>query len=77
MTTIKQSDKQFIPASEFFAALKTNQDFSDWIIRRIYDLEMELNEDFYIFLDLEAARELSKIESFREEYKQAVKAIFQ
>jgi phage anti-repressor protein len=68
MTTVKQAteNRQFIPANEFFALLRTNQDFSDWMCRRINELDMELNHDFYIFLDMEAARELSKIETFHD-----------
>jgi phage anti-repressor protein len=68
MTALTQtnSNKQFIPAGEFFALVRTSQDFTEWLCRRIYDFEMELNHDFYIFLSSEAVRELSKMETFRD-----------
>jgi phage anti-repressor protein len=66
MTTIKQSDKQFISAIDFFSMLKTNQDFSKWIVRRIYDLKLEINHDIHIYLSDEVIMELSKIETFND-----------
>jgi phage anti-repressor protein len=64
MKTVKQNKKQFIPATEFYSLLKTNQEFVDWIIRRIYDFDMEINQDFCIYIDRKAAEELSRIETF-------------
>jgi phage anti-repressor protein len=68
MTTQIQtnSDGRFIRADEFFALLRTNLEFSDWLCRRIHEFDMKFNQDIYIFLDLESAKELSKIETFQD-----------
>jgi phage anti-repressor protein len=68
MTTAKykESDKTLILANDFFDLVKTREDFSEWLYRRISDFDMEVNHDFYIFLDVEAAKELSGYETFKD-----------
>jgi phage anti-repressor protein len=68
MTTAKykESDKRLILANDFFDLVKTKEDFLEWMYRRILNFDMEVNHDFYIFLDVEAAKELSRFESFKD-----------
>jgi phage anti-repressor protein len=67
MTAVQiQNNKRLILANDFFALLKTKEDFMEWMYRRITDREMEANSDFYIFINSEAIAELSKHESFRD-----------
>jgi hypothetical protein len=54
-------------ANDFFSLLKTKEDFCSWMYSRIVTLEMELNHDFYIFIPASVAKELSRIESFKDE----------
>jgi phage anti-repressor protein len=78
MTTVQASiDKQLILANDFFALLKTSDDFLEWMYRRITDFDMKINHDFYIFLDSEAVKELAGYETFydREARKSVNKAV--
>jgi phage anti-repressor protein len=58
---------QLILANDFYRLLKTKDDFCSWLYNRITNLDMELNNDFVIFLPTNVIKELSKIESFKDE----------
>ncbi|MDR0682038.1 MAG: antA/AntB antirepressor family protein [Dysgonamonadaceae bacterium] len=68
MTTVKETttNKQLILANDFFELIKTKEDFTEWLYRRISEFEMEFNADFCIFIDAEAAIEIAKYETFRD-----------
>ncbi|MDR2057657.1 MAG: hypothetical protein LBP83_05140 [Dysgonamonadaceae bacterium] len=69
MTTVKTEivEKQLILANDFFDLLKNSdkENFIEWMYRRITQFDMELNHDFFIFIDAEAVKELAKYESFK------------
>jgi phage anti-repressor protein len=68
MTTVREinTGKQMILANDFFKLLKTKEDFMDWMYQRITKYEMELNNDFFLFLPLDAVKELSRYETFQD-----------
>jgi hypothetical protein len=73
ITFVKNGDTCMIPADEMFQALNRKSEgrdsFRNWMADRITSLEMEEGEDYFLFINVKSAREMSRYETIPEQLK--------